>query len=337
MDFLKTDIHTMYDNIIMNPPYIKIQDLSVEYRTFLRDNFKKIKVGLIDIYYAFIFKCINLLSVDGRMVTITPNSYLYNKSSHKLRKYLFKKKLVEEIIDFNDKKVFKDASVYCCITVFTKSPKKYLIYNGKKIKYKNIKVNYSLFNHESTDLSTLKTICKISNGIATLRDKIFIHTTKLYNEPCWKSITNGNETKYIIYPYNDGKIIPENEFKRDNPQTYDYLLLNKDELSKRDKGRKTYPSWYAYGRSQSINTSSRRSIYIPCFIYPDNIKNCLFIKEPMLHHSCLCIEPKNEKDIECIIMSIIKNIDFITVNSSKRSGGWITLSSRILYQIPIYN
>ena len=39
----------------------------------------------------------------------------------------------KEIIDFKDKKVFKDASVYCCITIFTKENKDFLIYNDKNI------------------------------------------------------------------------------------------------------------------------------------------------------------------------------------------------------------
>jgi hypothetical protein len=48
------------------------------------------------------------------MVSITPNSYLYNKSALGLRKYLFDNGYVKEI-DFKEKKVFADASVYCCI------------------------------------------------------------------------------------------------------------------------------------------------------------------------------------------------------------------------------
>jgi tRNA1(Val) A37 N6-methylase TrmN6 len=38
-DFLRVPIIKKYDNIIMNPPYIKVQDLSTEYRAFLKSNF----------------------------------------------------------------------------------------------------------------------------------------------------------------------------------------------------------------------------------------------------------------------------------------------------------
>lgn len=333
-DFIKYDIQTKYDNIIMNPPYIKIQDLSVDYRKYIKDTFPILNTGSVDIYYAFIIKCLSLLNDDGVMVSITPNSYLYNKSALGLRKYLFDNGYVKEIIDFKEKKVFADASVYCCITVFTKTKKTHVIYNGESILYTDVIKNYSLFNLNDGEI-TLKSMCKIKNGVATLRDKIFIHAEKLFDEPCWKKITSGSTEKHIIYPYNDGVIVKEDLFKQANPLTYNYLLNNKEELAKRDKGAKTYPEWYAFGRSQSIVYSDKKCIYIPCFIDPKSIEQNIFIHQNILHHSCLCIEPNNERDIDNIVRCIIDNIDFISQNSSKRGGGWISLSSRVLYEVPL--
>jgi tRNA1(Val) A37 N6-methylase TrmN6 len=334
-DFIKKHINTKYDNIIMNPPYIKIQDLSKDYRNYLKTNFDILKNGMIDIYYAFIIKCIDLLKTDGVLVSITPNSYLYNKSSLKLRKYLFDNKYIREIIDFNDKKVFPNISVYCCITIFTKTDKQFILYNNRKILYTDILKNYSLFNTTSNNKLKLKDICKIRNGIATLRDKIYIHPTKLYNEPCWKQITNGKTERFIIYPYKEGIIIDEEIFCKENPLTYNYLLSQKVELSKRDKGNKKYPKWYAYGRTQSLKYSKNMCIYIPCFLNPDLINENIIIKNNILHSGCLCIEPNNEKDIQLIIKTIINNKEFIKLNSSKRSGGWINLSSRTLYDLEL--
>lgn len=333
-DFIKKDIQYTYDNIIMNPPYIKIQDLSIEYRKYLKTTFPVLNSGMVDIYYAFVIKCLSLLNDNGIMVSITPNSYLYNKSSLGLRKYLFDNEYIKEIIDFKDKKVFSDASVYCCITVFTKTKKTHIIYNNESILYTDLIKNYSLFNLNNDGL-TLKTLCKIKNGIATLRDKIFIHDEKMFDEPCWKQITNGATKKYIIYPYINGIIIKEDQFKIINPLTYGYLVNNKEELSKRDKGAKTYPEWYAYGRSQSIVYNDKKCIYIPCFIDPKSIEQYIFIHQNILHHSCLCIEPNNEGEIEVIIKYIVNNIDFIEQNSSKRGGGWINVSSRVLYEVPL--
>lgn len=334
-DFIKKHIDTKYDNIIMNPPYIKTQDLSKDYRNYLKTNFDILKNGIIDIYYAFIFKCLDLLKPHGVLVSITPNSYLYNKSSLRLRKYLFDNKYVKEIIDFNDKKIFPGVSVYCCITIFTKTDKQSIIYNNRKILYTDIIKNYSLFNTTSNSNLKLKDICKIKNGIATLRDKIYIHPTKLYDEPCWKKITNGNTERFIIYPYKEGIIIDEEIFYKENPLTYNYLLSQKVELSKRDKGNKKYPKWYSYGRTQSLKYSKKMCIYIPCFLNPELINENIITKSNILHSGCLCIEPNNEKDIQLIITTIINNKEFIKLNSSKRSGGWISLSSRTLYDLEL--
>ncbi len=338
-DFLRAPITKKYNNIIMNPPYIKVQDLSPEYREFLKANFTTLKTGLVDIYYAFILKCLDLLSNDGRMVAITPNSYLYNKSALNLRKLLFGNRYIEEIIDYNDAKVFKGISVYCCITVFTKKHKDTLKYNDITYYYNDVVKTNSLFNNKgdfgnsSKNTKKLKDICKIKNGIATLRDKIYIHQNKLNDEPCWSLITNGICEKYIIYPYNNAKIIDENEFKKDNPQTYNYLQENKEELSKRDKGNKVYASWYAYGRTQSIKKSNKECLYIPCFLDPKNLT--ITKNKDILHYGCLCIEPNDSNDLDYIKNVIIKNIDYITRNSQKRSGGWINVSSRVLNEIAI--
>lgn len=173
------------------------------------------------------------------------------------------------------------------------------------------------------------------NGIATLRDKIYIHNVKLYDEPCWKLITNGSKYKYIIYPYNNGIIIDEEIFKLNNPLTYEYLKKNKNELAMRDKGNKKYPIWYAYGRTQSIKINNKKCIYIPCFIDPNKIDKKMIINQNILHYGCLSIEPNEDIEIDYIISIINKNIEFIKENSSKKSGGWINISSRVLYEIPL--
>jgi hypothetical protein len=331
-DFLKAEIGETYDNIILNPPYIKIQDLPIKYRQFIATKFQL--KGSIDIYYAFIIKCLSLLTDGGTMVSITPNSYLYTKTAYDLRKYLFGNKFVKEIIDFKEKKVFPGVSAYCCITVYDKTPKTNLIYNGANIPYEHITANYSLFNFNSNE-NTLKTICKIRNGIATLRDKIFIKKNMLFDEPCWKPITNGPSINYIIYPYENGQIIAEDKFQHENPLTYQYLLQNKEELAKRDNGNKSYPAWYAYGRSQSIRYVTKKCIYIPCFIEPSTIPANLFEHENILHSSCLCLEPNDENDIDLIKNTIITNVEYINSNSSKRSAGWINISSSVLYNLPL--
>ena len=313
-DFLKENITRKYKNIILNPPYIRFQDLDEDYRKFLKSNYPLLKSGNIDIYQAFVLKCLECLEDDGVMVAITPSSWLYNKSCIAYKNYLIDNQLISEIIDFGSKKVFNGISVYCTITVFKKYSKSYTI-NGKSVEI-----------HTKKGLNKL---CNIKYGIATLRDNIYIHDKKLFDEPCWKQIykVSKNIIRYIIYPYEDGVIIGEEQFKKDNPQTYDYLLGNKEELSKRDKGKKKYETWYAYGRKQGIKMIDNNGIFIST-MGPKDFK--MYVKEPILFYSGIVIETK---EIKKVMRLIDNNRDFIYNNCSKRGDNWINISPSVILKI----
>lgn len=122
------------------------------------------------------------------------------------------------------------------------------------------------------------------NGIATLKNKIFKFTpvrednefyyrkekgeeeVRIEKSIC-RSIINSNSIEsqeslsrnkeVIIFPYyyikGIRKVIPENEFKTNFPNTYNYLELNRVVLAQRDKGKRNYETWYAYGRTQSLD------------------------------------------------------------------------------------
>lgn len=345
-DFLKEPTDTKYDNIIANPPYIKIQDLSPEYRKYIKEKWKMYSSGSFDLYIIFMAKCLDQLKDTGTMVTITPNSYLYNKSSKAFRKYIIENRYIKEIIDFKHEKVFPGTAVYTCITVFTKEPKNTLVYNGEIVNYENIlEPEYNIFGAMNQTNETNKTnqtkqlseICTIKNGVATLCNEVYIHSQKLYDEPCWRKCKTSGEEKWIIYPYEErtAKVIEEEEFKRTNPNTYEYLESQKTRLSNRDKGNKTYPKWYSYGRTQSLKLPKRSQvIYVPVFIDPANIQ--YVIDEPSVYSGCLCIELMTEEYTnEEIIETIKKNIEYIKSNSSKRGGGWINLSTKTLLSVPV--
>jgi len=342
-DFLKEPTNTKYDNIIANPPYIKIQDLSSEYRKYIKEKWTVYSSGSFDLYVIFMVKCLDQLKETGTMVTITPNSYLYNKSSKAFRKEVIESRTIKEIIDFKHEKVFPGTSVYTCITVFTKEPKTALVYNGEKVEYENIVgPEYNIFSamnqaNEKNQTKKLSEICRIKNGVATLCNEVYIHSQKLYEEPCWRKCKTSTGDKWIIYPYEEttAKVVEEEELKRTNPKTYEYLESQRARLSRRDKGNKTYPKWYSYGRSQSLKLPKHSQvIYIPVFIDPANIQ-CV-IDEPTVYSGCLCIErTREEYTNEEIIETIKQNIEYIKSNSSKRGGGWINLSTKTLLNVPM--
>ena len=224
----------------MNPPYIRFQDLPSLYRTMLQKRWEILQKGNIDIYYAFILRAIELLSDHGVLVMITPNSYLRNTSAKSLRMYLLEHTLIQEIIDFESKKVFDLVNTYCCITVITKQPKTELLYNDQSIMYDAIQ-NGNIFGIEHLITTTLQSIAKCRNGLATLRDKVFVHIEKVYDEPCWQKVYCGNGFKWIIYPYDhNGVLLEETIFKTHNPLSYAYLETKKFRISQYETKEKRY-------------------------------------------------------------------------------------------------
>ena len=130
-------------------------------------------------------------------------------------------------------------------------------------------------------------LTNIKNGIATLRDKLYFIDSSdedeefyyiSYNKkryPIEKDITTNilkvstvkneedikNNSLKIILPYvysPELKIIEEEILKSEFPKCYEYLLDIKEELDKRDKGKKKYETWYAYGRKQGLGFNQEK-------------------------------------------------------------------------------
>lgn len=327
-DFLHHDFgDNKYDHIIMNPPYIKLQNLDYDYASFLKKTFNL--KGNFDIYLPFLYKTLSILKQDGILVCITPNTFLYNKSFSKFREYILQNKLIQEIVDFKSEKVF-DVNTYCCISVFTKKDKSSYKYNNEEIKYSQDYNNIIPIQEEQHKLSELSII---SNGIATLRDKVFIHLEKKFDEPVWRPIlkVSKNKMMWIIYPYQNKKIIDEENMRTQNPKTFEYLLSCKEELEKRDRGNKKYERWYAFGRRQGLmnEDDTNDKLYLSTLSSPDiqviQHQNTLF-------YSGICISPKNNniEMIKNILMINKKNIENM---SSKRSGGFINITVSVLKKI----
>lgn len=131
---------------------------------------------------------------------------------------------------------------------------------------------------------------KTRHGIATLKNSVYIfkpiteddtyyyleNNNKIEKEIC-RDIINSNKlsgnytlndlVEKIIFPYIEvdrkTKIIPENIIKNLYPFAYSYLLKNKEILKSRDKGKNSsYPTWYAYGRTQSL-LKLKHKLFIP--------------------------------------------------------------------------
>ena len=74
----------------MNPPYIKFQNLSIEYRNFIKQKWNILNTGNIDIYYAFIMKCLEIIPLESEVRQILYKN-LFSQKSFNLINGIFEK------------------------------------------------------------------------------------------------------------------------------------------------------------------------------------------------------------------------------------------------------
>ena len=153
----------------------------------------------------------------------------------------------------------------------------------------NLKQNNIIRKIESTG-KPFGSLYKTSHGLATLKNDVYIFSPessddkyhylikgKVYKieKSICKSVVNSNKLskklniddilEKLIFPYEGSpkpSLLDEEYFKATYPFAYQYLCDNKEVLSMRDKGARTYEKWYAFGRTQSI-TPQIHKLFFP--------------------------------------------------------------------------
>ncbi|HEV0436447.1 TPA: Eco57I restriction-modification methylase domain-containing protein, partial [Streptococcus pneumoniae] len=105
-----------FDFIISNPPYISRRNLSSETAKYLKANSSFCQKYNFDLYYYFFEVALEFWNRVGNFVFITPNSYLKSRGAEKLLRALVNEKLIEKVIDFQDKLNFEGATTFTAIT-----------------------------------------------------------------------------------------------------------------------------------------------------------------------------------------------------------------------------
>ena len=207
----------------------------------------------------------------------------------------------------------------------------------------------------------LKDICNIHVGITTLCDKAYIFPiepidnkyvyaiTKLkgkvkIEKDILKPIVKGSTLKksdepikeYIIFPYQKiaGKhqIIAENILQNNYPLCYDYLLSVKEELSKRDNGNPINP-WYAFGRSQGLDTSFGEKIIFPPMNKKPNF--ILHENEECTLYSGYCIKYKGDNNFLLDKLNSDEMQRFVEMSSRDFRGGWKAYNKKVIEEFVI--
>ncbi|WP_031527999.1 HsdM family class I SAM-dependent methyltransferase [Dyadobacter crusticola] len=356
------DIQQKFDFIVGNPPYIRIQHLEEQQRTFIKNHYAFCRSGSTDAYVAFFELATTLLSENGVCGFITPNSFFISETGRPLRSYFQEEQNLIHVTNFAEISVFENASTYSAITVFGKKKapdftfekctSANLTYESRRIAFTDLSDPWqlSVSSVSVQEGSKLGDICKISVGLTTLADAYYLFSIIEENDDIvyaknkngdfvylekelLKPIIKGSKlksatdpvTEYILFPYQkneSGKqqIINEETLKTQFPKTFSYLLKVKPALDRRDNGKPNPVAWYAFGRSQGLDSSfGKKIIFSPMNKKPNFV---LYENPDVTVYSGYFIKYEGDHEPLLAQLNSQRMADFIAVAGRDFQGGY---------------
>ncbi len=105
-----------FDVVIGNPPYVRMESFK-EIKDYLKAKYS-VYSGRADLYAYFIEKGFALLKKNGMFGIIVANKWIRANYGESVRELLRTKK-IDHLIDFRDLEIFKGATTYPCIIIFS--------------------------------------------------------------------------------------------------------------------------------------------------------------------------------------------------------------------------
>ena len=204
----------------------------------------------------------------------------------------------------------------------------------------------------------LGSFCQSRHGIATLSNKTYVFTIGDESKDFFHFVKNGQKIKvektvcrkivnsnklnsnvriadimeYVIFPYRKNtqgimEIIPEVEMQSNYPYAYNYLQGCRKVLKNRDKGNTDkYPTWYAYGRTQSLQMP-RYKLFFPKIA--NKTLRCELIddKDLLLYNGMAFVS--DDKSVVMVLKKILESDFFwkyVTLNSKPYASGYYSLN-----------
>ena len=339
-----------FDTIIGNPPYVRTHNMT--------DTMKASMAHWSvdgDFYMPFFEAGISTLKEDGCLAYITSNSYLQNKNGKKLKEFFASQNGEMRVLNFGASQLFDSAMTYVCVTLFDKNVKKSLlkyadIDSVEKLKKPNYCTHqlaaiigdnsWQLSANVSAKISKIEATGKplsswlIRNGIATLRDNIFIFKPIGEDDDYYWREWNGK--KYKIEKGVCVPIVRNNNLKTDADverykeiAIYPYRISNKKAvILQEDELVWKYEN--AYGRTQGLLGFGKK-LLLPAIVSTPvavmcNDENCLF------YGGIAIFSQKSGEDAELELRWLQKILLsdvfkwYIQMTSKRYSGGYYALA-----------
>lgn len=339
-----------FDYVVGNPPYISYLDLDQEARTKTKENFKSCNIGKFDYSYAFIEKGLQLLKNGGKMAMITPANMFKTVFAEALRTTI--KSELTHIVDCSAVKIFDEVLTSPAITIYEKGNKSnVLIYqemiknqikNETVIDKQSLTGKWNFTSYVESGDRRFGDSFKASNCIATLANKIFIHTVndqgfldidveddavKEAKSP--KSEQFGIKQKIIFpYYYENGELknYTEDEINHKYPKLMEFLSSKKDALTIRDSDKSA--QWYEYGRSQALRHINQKKLMISTII--TKVVRVYELDISVVPYSGIYIVPRDNASLDDakLILQTKRFYEYLLTKGVKVSGDSIRISSK---------
>lgn len=370
------DYLNFFDYIVGNPPYIRIHNLPEQTRFFIKKQFEFTKgtTDLYLVFFEIAFQMLNntgklgYISPNSFLYNASYTAFrMYLSRTRHLNCIIdFQSHKV-----FNGFSTYTAISLFDFSYSYNEFEYQAFIEqeikNINRIKFDELNASkWVLFSNENDRFlknlflnkeAELEQLFNIQYGFATLRDRIFIsRCNKIDDVYCEfngykieKAILNkivkgskyrGEESdiEWVIFPYQyqNGRYITytEEEIRTQFPYAYAYLLKHKAELLSRDSDKNS--PWYAFGRSQGIQTSNNEKIVLSTLM-KDRVY-FYYLPKDVFVYSGLFITKKEENTDWDIIDRILRSEDFsdyIRLTGKDFSGGYKSISSKQIKQYPV--
>jgi len=129
--------YVKYDFVVGNPPYVRVHRIPKESKLYYSEEYFS-ATGIYDLYVLFLERGIKWLNKGGKLGFIISNKFMQSNYGKRIRKFIGKNCVIEQIIDFGDSGVFSDVTNYPCILIVESTARrrkaflKYVAVHSKK-------------------------------------------------------------------------------------------------------------------------------------------------------------------------------------------------------------
>ena len=234
-DFFDYPLSEQFDTIIGNPPYVRLQDVTVGTK-------KRLKSDLFDgrsnLFLFFIEKCIRHLKAGGELVFIVPREFIKLTAAKKLNAWLAEQGSITHFYETGDVRVFGDHTPNCAIFRFEKGRQDRRMADGRTF----TEVDGQLMFLRDDYRVRLADVFEVKVGAVSGADQIYTHPKGNMEFVYSKTVDTG-ETRRMLYGIK-----------------HPHLDKHKAELLARRVRPFDESNWWQWGRAFPINEHPR--IYV---------------------------------------------------------------------------